>query len=131
MTSQDLTSLIQHWLSSSDYDWETAQTLYKSKKYPYSLFFGHLSIEKLLKALYTKEHKKHAPFTHSLSYLAGKLSFELQKEQIQFLESINEFNIEARYPDEKLVFYKKADQKFSKLNLKKMDELRQWLKKQF
>jgi len=38
--------------------------MFQTEKYPYALFFGHLAIEKLLKALVVKQTKEHAPYTH-------------------------------------------------------------------
>ena len=46
------------------------KTLYESKSYGWSLFLGHISIEKLLKALFVKKNGNHAPFTHNLYRLA-------------------------------------------------------------
>lgn len=131
MTLTDLRSLIQHWVKGSDYDWKTAQDLFKSKNYPYCLFMCHLSVEKILKGLIVKETKDHAPFTHNLVYLAGRLSFEFSKERIQLLEEMNDFNLEARYPDEQMAFYKKADRAFAKRYREAAQGLRGWLKKKF
>lgn len=36
---------INYWYTSSEYDLETAGSLFDKKKYPYALFFGHLAIE--------------------------------------------------------------------------------------
>lgn len=52
---------IAYWAESSAYDLETGATLLRSKKYPYALFFGHLAIEKILKALVVKHTGTHAP----------------------------------------------------------------------
>jgi hypothetical protein len=41
------------------------------------------------------------------------------------LEIITDFNMEARYPDEKFSFYKKCT--FTEINLKKIEEIRKWL----
>lgn len=131
MTVKDLRALIQYWLSGSEYDRKTAGDLFKSKRYPYCLFMCHLSVEKLLKGLLVKESGNHAPFTHNLVYLAGKLSLEFSKEQISLLEETNNFNIEARYPDEQNEFYKKATRDLAKGYLKRTGELREWLKNKF
>lgn len=40
---------IQYWIDSSEEDFETMETLYNSKRYNWSLFLGHLMIEKILK----------------------------------------------------------------------------------
>lgn len=129
MTVHDLNALLKHWLTGSDYDWKTAQSLFKTKKYPYCLFMVHLSLEKLLKGLLVQETKDHAPYTHNLAYLAGKLSLEFSKDQILLLEEMNEFNLEARYPDEQRRFYKKANKTYTKRYLQSAQEMREWLKK--
>lgn len=131
MTVKDVRALIQYWIDGSDYDWKTAKDLFKSRKYPYCLFLCHLSVEKLLKGLIVKEMRDHAPFTHNLVYLAGKLSMEFSKEALVLLEEMSDFNMEARYPDERKEFYKRATRTFAQRYLKAAGELREWLKKKF
>lgn len=41
---------IQHWVTMADSDYDTMMDLYKSKRDNWTLFLGHLVIEKLLKA---------------------------------------------------------------------------------
>lgn len=52
MNSNDFNAskLILYWLDGSDDDYDTMIAMYKSKRYNWSLFIGHLMIEKLLKA---------------------------------------------------------------------------------
>lgn len=128
MTVQDLRQLIVYWQEGSDYDWKTAQGLFRSRRFPYALFLGHLSLEKLLKGLIVKHSGDHAPFTHNLVFLAGKLPVEVSKERVSFLEEINSFNLEARYPDEKKALYKKATKEYTKRILDEIKGVRQWLK---
>lgn len=131
VTVRDIQKLIDYWATSSDYDWKTSQSLFKSKKYPYALFMAHLSVEKLLKGLLVKQTRDQAPFTHNLAYLAGKLPLNFTKEQIQLLEEMSDFNLEARYPDEQKEFYKRATKAFTENYLKRAGEMRGWLKKGF
>ena len=46
--------LIKYWEETSDKDYITMQHLYNSGDYHWSLFIGHIVIEKLLKACYVK-----------------------------------------------------------------------------
>mgnify|MGYP001587100192 FL=1 len=39
--------LIKYWKDLSDYDITTAKFMFETKRYPYSLFMCHLSIEKI------------------------------------------------------------------------------------
>ncbi len=43
MTKEDR---IKYWLESAKDDWKVAKHLFEKGDYPYSLFFGHLTIEK-------------------------------------------------------------------------------------
>lgn len=43
--------LISYWIESSESDFSAMQNLFRSKDYAWSLFLGHLVIEKLIKAL--------------------------------------------------------------------------------
>lgn len=53
----DSIGLIKYWTISSDRDYEAMLSNYKVKQYTWALFIGHLTIEKLLKALYAKINK--------------------------------------------------------------------------
>jgi len=57
-TNFDTAKIVQFWIESSDDDFETMITLYDNKRLSWSMFLGHLMIEKLLKALFTKIHNK-------------------------------------------------------------------------
>lgn len=39
--------IVKYWIKSSDNDYNTMEYLYKGKNYPWSLFVGHIVIEKL------------------------------------------------------------------------------------
>lgn len=47
----DFVKTINYWSDSAAYDLETGESLLELKRYPYALFFGHLALEKILKAL--------------------------------------------------------------------------------
>jgi len=97
-----------------------AEAMYEKGKYTYALFVGHLSLEKLLKALVVKTTQKHAPYTHSLPLLADKSGIQIPKKTIKSLARFMEFHFEARYPDEQQNFYKKCTKKFA---TKKLQEI--------
>lgn len=121
--------LIEYWTKSSQMDFEAALELFKAQKYPHSLFFAHLSVEKQLKALFVKTKGKHPPITHNLLVLAKKSDLELNDLQVKQFTEINTFNIEARYPDEKFKFYKKCTSEFTGKYIKEIQEILGWLKK--
>jgi len=103
--------IFDHWQKSYKNSWETAKILYKNKRYSDCLFYCHLSLEKLLKAIYVLKNKKHSPFIHDLLMLAQKSDVNLTKEQIKNLESITIFNIAGRYAEIKSQFYQSCNNK--------------------
>ena len=106
------------------------KVLYKNKKNNYCLFFGHLVIEKLLKALYAKNNKNapHAPRSHDLLYLAEKMELKLTEKQEDLFDIITSFNMNARYDDYKKEFYLKCTDEYTEQQLKNIEEVRTWLK---
>ena len=97
---------IKYWLDSADHDLESAETLYATGKYDWCLFISHIVVEKTLKALYVSAHPdQYPPKIHNLVRLAELCELETPDEINDSLNRINDFNIEARYPDYKFSFY--------------------------
>ena len=98
---------ISYWLKSAEHDFETAQSLYEVAWYDWCLFVGHLVLEKVLKAIFVKRNDNQIPpKTHSLVRLAELCNINLDLELKITLDRINDFNLETRYPNYKLDFYK-------------------------
>jgi len=57
---------VRYWIRSADQDWKVANHLFEKGDYSYALFFGHLAIEKILKAIFTDKKNKTPPFSHNL-----------------------------------------------------------------
>ena len=126
----DNINLMEYWENSSDEDYNVMNVLYSNKKNSYSLFFGHLVIEKLLKGLYAKNNKEN-PYTiksHNLLALAEKCNLELTDEQVEKLQIITQFNISARYDDYKETFNQKCTDDYTYEQIKNIEEVRTWLK---
>jgi len=122
--------LMNYWIKSADNDYNVMLDLKEKKRNTYCLFFGQLLIEKLLKAYYAKINKNapYAPKTHELSYLANKMNMQLTEEQEDLLETISDFNMEARYGDYKYTFDLKCTDEYTDIWIKNIEELRKWLK---
>ncbi|MFA5865339.1 MAG: HEPN domain-containing protein [Phycisphaerae bacterium] len=118
----------KYWLKSADLDLQTARNLFQSGEYPWALFVGHLTIEKLFKAYHAKFIDPKVPYRHSLVLLAQKCKMNLPESEIDFLDELSSFNIAARYPDSKFQFYKKCTMTFTRKYLGKIEELAQRLK---
>lgn len=123
--------LVNYWINSSDEDYDTMQYLFKGGKNSYCLFFGHLVIEKLLKALYAKDNpnEPYSVKSHNLLLLAEKCKLNLTDNQIKKLQIITQFNISARYDDYKQSFSSKCTNEWTTEQIKNIDEVQLWLKK--
>lgn len=116
----DYEKLVTYWLKTAAHDYETMESLFKAKRYADALFFGHLVLEKALKAFFVQVCKKHAPYTHNLVMLAKQTGLKFDEEKLQILSEINRFNMRARYPDIKLSFYKTATLPYTRKYLVKI-----------
>lgn len=128
-TNFDTAKIVQFWIESSDEDFETMITLYDNKRLSWSMFLGHLMIEKLLKALYTKIHNDYPPYIHNLLRLAEKCNLNLDKEQQLFFATVTAFNINARYDDYKMSFQKTCTSDFCAIWIEQLKIQRLWIKK--
>lgn len=129
MESDKNEKTVSYWLTSAEYDLEVSDSLFLKKKFHYSLFFGHLALEKLLKAIFVKRKKTHAPFTHSLPYLAEKAELKIDSEKLEKLAEFMEFYFEGRYPKDMQVIFEKYNYSFSKVKIDEIKEMFEWLKK--
>jgi HEPN domain-containing protein len=130
MANKDLNKdwLIKHWIEGSEDDFETMTAMFDSKRYSWSLFIGHLMIEKLLKAYYVKVKSDYPPFIHNLLRLAEKADLELTDDKEEQLVTITAFNINARYDNYKMSFKKQCTLEFTSEWIDKLKELRLWIK---
>lgn len=124
----DKKKLIQFWIDSANDNYKSMLNMFASGEYMWSLFVGHLAIEKLLKAYYVKVCDKDVPHTHNLYKLAVKSEIELSESQKDSLQKITLFNIKARYEDIKKSFYHKCTKEFTEENIKIIKGLTKWLK---
>ncbi|MDP2365874.1 MAG: HEPN domain-containing protein [Ignavibacteria bacterium] len=121
MTKNDY---IDYWLSTSKEDLETAYSLFDSSKYVWSLFIGHLSLEKLLKAFWVRDNESNfPPRTHDLNRIARETMLFFTDEEKEFLAEVTAFNLEVRYPDFKSRFSKRCTKDFANKYLIEIKEL--------
>lgn len=125
----DPDKVVKHWIETSDEDYQTMLSLFDSKSFGWSLFLGHISIEKLLKAYFVSKNKKHAPFTHNLYRLAELSEIEMTDEYADWLDKITSFNLNARYDDYKREFYSLCTVDFTKEWIEKITIIRSWIKR--
>jgi HEPN domain-containing protein len=118
---------ITYWQEEAKEALQVADHLYEKQDYSYALFFGHLAIEKILKALYVARRNEQAPPVHNLVRLAEVTGLAMDSQRKDSLIRITTFNLEARYPDESRNFRKICTEEFTRLELTRIKELFQWL----
>ncbi|OGH71176.1 MAG: hypothetical protein A2921_03120 [Candidatus Magasanikbacteria bacterium RIFCSPLOWO2_01_FULL_43_20b] len=109
----DYKEVVMYWKKTAEHDFDTMLGLKKLKRYSDCLFFGHIVLEKILKALVVKITKKQSPRIHDLVRLHDLAKLNLSEEYILFLKEVNNFNIATRYPDFKLQFYQVCTRDFT------------------
>jgi len=128
LDTKKISELVTYWVHSASEDLATAEDIIaKTSRYVSGLFFLHLSLEKILKALYVKLHSTHAPFTHNLLSLLEKNQIQPSESDLRIFSEINEFNLEARYPDEKFRLQQIATQQFTSRYLQETKRLSLWI----
>lgn len=104
---------IKFWQGKAKECFKIAENQFRDKNYLWCLFFCHLSLEKALKAKVIKNTKKESPYTHSLIILAKLSEIQLEEDNLVDLETITDFNIEARYDDYRESLKKKANKSYT------------------
>ena len=120
--------LIKYWIDGAEDDFETMNAMFESKRYHWSLFIGHLMIEKLLKAYFVKVKSDYPPYIHNLLRLAEKSDLALSDDMKEQLVTVTAFNINARYDDYKMSFKKQCTPEFTSEWIDKLKGLRLWIK---
>ena len=123
----DIERVKDYWIDEARDALKVADHLFEKQDFSYALFFGHLALEKLLKALFVAKNKEQAPYIHNLLRLAESAKIPLTDRNKEHLLRITSFNLEARYPDEKRSFRNECTEEFTISELKNIKEVFVWL----
>ncbi len=94
---------IQYWLNQIPEDIDVVTVLFNTKHYAHSLFWAHLVLEKLLKALWVQNNTENIPpFIHNLLKLSKTSNFIPTEEQIVFMQIMNDYNHKFCYKENML-----------------------------
>ena len=121
---------VAYWLDIADYDIDTAEAMYKTKRWLYVAFMCHQTIEKTLKAYWSFVRDDMPPKTHNHMRLADECGLyeQMNEEQKAFLEIITNYNIEARYPEDKAALARTLSPKVCRNLIDDTKVLQQWIK---
>ena len=116
---------IDYWINTAEDDWGSVELLFKGKKYLQCLFWAHLTLEKLAKALWVKNHTENTPpKIHNLILLLEQSNIDLGEENMKFLYNYNAFQLSGRYPDYLNNIYRVCTKQFTEIQLEKVKEIR-------
>ena len=89
----------------------------------------HQVIEKTLKAYWCATQPSDPPYTHSHQRLAtgSGLYDEMNDDQRDFLDTITNYNIEARYPEDKDALARTLTSEFCRQMIDESKQLQQWI----
>ena len=123
----DIAKQIAFWRDSAKEDWDVARQLVDNGRTRHGLFFAHLALEKILKAIVCKQSQDLAPRLHNLSRLAELAALTLDTGRMEVLAEMNAFHVEGRYPENMM----NAPTKEEALNyIAGAEEVFQWLMNQ-
>jgi HEPN domain-containing protein len=121
---------INFWKAQADDDWAAVDTLFRGRNYLQCLFFAHLVIEKLCKALWIMHNQENVPpRTHNLIHLLTATPIVLDEERSEFMLKLNRFQLEGRYPEYMTKMRALCDHTFTQSMVEASNELRLWLLK--
>jgi len=121
---------IDYWVNTAAEDWVTVDALFAAKRYSHGLFWAHLVLEKLAKAHWVKNNEENIPpKIHNLTSILNRANVDLGREDMNFLDDYNMFQLSSRYPDYLSKIYRLCTKQFSETQLEKVKEIRQCLLK--
>lgn len=83
--------LIHNWLSSAQYELDSADVLLDEGRYAHCLALSGKCLEKMLKALWLRKKNEHPPTHSRLLYFAGKLDLGLPEWAVDLLAVLTLF----------------------------------------
>ena len=126
--AMDVDKQCHYWRMGADNAMETAELLIQNGRFDFGLFFLHLSIEKMLKAIVTRRTQDVPPKTHNLLFLAEKAKLTPPGNLMATLSEFREYCMAGRYPDAEPA---NVDRALAERELARAREVCTWLQNQF
>ncbi len=119
---------ITHWVETAEPDWRAARNALNSGDYLHCLFWAHLTIEKISKALWIKTSIDNAPpCTHNINKLWQEAQFAPTSAQIALAAQLNLYQLEGRYAEYTRSLFQRTTQVHTQQMLAEVSALRHCL----
>ena len=112
-------------MKTAEKDWKVVLDLFETINFIHALFWGHLVLEKLLKAHWVKDNEDNAPpRTHNLVRLLEQTNLLFDEDDILFMGKMNELQLEGRYPEYTTNIYNLYKNKETSIIIERINKLR-------
>ncbi len=119
---------VAYWMETADRNWRALHHMAQAGDNLEALFWAHLCIEKLSKALWVKANESNTPpRIHNILTLLRATSVVLTPSQTTVAFNLNNFQLEGRYPDHQQRMYRLATNAYTAAFLQDVADLRQCL----
>jgi len=119
---------IQFWIDQAQDDWGAVDNLFIGRKFLQSLFFAHLVIEKICKAIWIKYNTENVPpRSHNLLFILSTTPIQINENFREFILTLSRFQIEGRYPEYLSNMHLICNEQFTAELINKTNEIRLWL----
>ena len=119
---------IAYWVNTAEDDWGAVDATFVAGYYSHCLFWAHLCLEKLAKAIWVKTNQDNIPpKIHNIVYLLRQSNVNLGTETMDFLEGFNRFQYSGRYPDYHNLISNLCTKEYTFEQLEEVKEVRQCL----
>ena len=121
---------VKYWRELSDYDLDTAEAMFQTRRWLYVGFMCHQTIEKIFKAYWCSKIEGTSPMSHNLINIAQScgLNAVMSEEQKMFISEIMPLNIESRYPSYKQAIAEGLSESRCRELIDKTKSLQLWIK---
>jgi HEPN domain-containing protein len=121
----------EYWLNYASNDLDSAEFMFKSGRWFYTLFMCQQAIEKLTKGLYILYIDDNVPRLHEINSIfdrfKDKLPEQLSEEQAKLFDSLSLFYLRSRYPDYTSALASLTTRETAQAIYEKSKEAFQWL----
>jgi len=121
----------EYWQDIAQYDLETAEAMYTTGRWLYTVFMCQQAIEKICKGLYLLFINDNVPYIHDINLLItrfeDKLPTPIDEEKRLLFAKLSAFYLKNRYPKYKELLSKSLSKEEAQDVLEKSKEAFTWL----